>query len=277
MMIHRSVLHTLILLSILPLAAFLPVTPSEAAGAGGAEVVRISPDRSQEVVARFDALIDSQELPDHLMAEDAERAGGDFDVGSYFEVLDRLWMEFGYSLDYVYDYAGIGGAPVLYARPADQPAYRNYAEYLAADAAKSPEEREDFYLRHVQTDGTAESFFQLALLCIQGEQFYQFWHAAYNDDGIVCDQEAANASLDELRGWVGEDEATIEGLLSDLAGYDLAPVVTMDEEMVKVEVVVFTKWGGFLQRSMTVKREFPHEILAEGEEVLVAYDCGIMF
>jgi hypothetical protein len=47
--------------------------------------------------------------------------------------------------------------------------------------------------------------------------------------------------------------------------------------MVKGEVVVFTKWGGFLQRSMTVKREFPHEILAEGEEVLVAYDCGIMF
>jgi hypothetical protein len=277
MMIHRSVLHRLILLSILPLAAFLPVTPYEAAGAGGAEVVQISPDRSQEVVSRFDALVGPLVLPDHLMAEGAERAEGDFDVGSYFAVLDRLWMEFGYSLDYVYDYAGIGGAPVLYARPSDQPAYRNYAEYLAADAAKSREEREDFYLRHVQTDGTAESFFQLALLCIQGEQFYQFWHAAYNDDKIISSQEEARSALDELSGWVGEDASTIEALLKDVAGHDLAPVVTMDEEMVKVEVVVFTKWGGFLQRSMTVKREFPHEILAEGEEVLVEYDCGIMF
>jgi len=105
---------------------------------------------------------------------------------------------------------------------------------------------------------------------IQGEQFYQFWHANYNDDRIV-------SSLDELTGWVGENESAVEGLLAQLAEVDLAPVISMSEDQVKVEVVVFTEWGGFLKRSIVMKREFPHLILWEGSEVLVPYDCGILF
>jgi len=46
---------------------------------------------------------------------------------------------------------------------------------------------------------------------------------------------------------------------------------------VKVEAVVFTKWGGFIKRSILMEREAPHLILGERSEVLVAYDCGIMF
>lgn len=201
-------------------------------------VTTISPSYSKDLVADFEALVNSQELPDHLLAEDAERAEGDFDVGLYFTVLDRLSMEQGQVLDYVYDYEEIGGSPILYAREAAATPYKNYSEYLAAEEAAEPAEREDYYLRHIETDGSPEGFFQLALLLIQGEQFYQFWHANYNDDRIV-------SSLDELTGWVGENESAVEGLLAQLAEVDLAPVISMSEDQVKVEVVVFTEWAAF--------------------------------
>jgi len=240
-------------------------------------VTTISPSYSRDVVAEFEAFTGSQELPDHLMNDAAEKAEGDFDVSLYFTVLDRLSMKGGRVLDYVYNYAGIGGAPVLYARKANAPPYRNYSEYLAAEAAAEPEGREDYYLRYIETDGSPEGFFQLALLLIQGEQFYQFWHALYNDDAIVCDLEDARACIPDVGGWTGRDELTVEEILAEVGELDLAPVVSMNEDQVKVEVVVFTDWGGFLQRSLVLKREFPHEILGEGSEVLVPYNGGIMF
>jgi len=240
-------------------------------------VTTISPPDSRDVVTEFEALLDSQEFPDHLMAEDAEKAEGDFDISLYFTVLDRLSMDRGRVLDYVYDYSGIGGSPVLYARKASLTPYRNYSEYLAADAAADPTEREDYYLKYIASDGTPEGFFQLALLLIQGEQFYQFWHANYNDDRIVSDQEDARTAPADLTGWVGENESTTEGLLAEVAEIDLTPVVLMNQDQVKVEVVVFTKWGGFVKRSIAMEREFPHLILWEKSKVLVPYNCGIMF
>lgn len=287
-MTHKSIIQILLILSIF--MVFLQPSSSQSEMAEDEQddieiveiiepswllVTTISPSYSSDLVAEFEALVDSQELPDHLMNEDAQKRDQDFDVSLYFTVLDRLSMEGGRVLDYVYDYAGIGGAPVLYARKATATPYRNYTEYLAADAASELTEREDYYLWHIETDGTPEGFFQLALLLIQGEQFYQFWHAAYNDERIVSDLEDARASLGG--GWVGEDESTVEGLLADLGKFDLAPVVSMSGDLVKVEVVIFTNWGGFVKRSIVMEKEFPHLILWERSEVLVPYNCGIMF
>ena len=246
-------------------------------------VTRISPSYSKDLVADFEALTAGLEVPEHLMNDAAEKAEGDFDVNLYFTVLDRLSMRRGRVLDYVYNYAGIGGAPVLYARKAVAAPYGNRSEYLAAEPSAEEADREDYYLSFVSTDGSSEGFFQLALLIIQGEQFYQFWHAAYNDDRIVSDLEDARAILTSptsptcLTGWVGEDNATVEELLDEVAGIDLAPIVSMNGDMVKVEVVVFTKWGGFVRRSMIMEEDYPHLIIEERSEVLVPYDCGIMF
>ena len=285
MMSYKSIMQTFLILFILAVSLQPSGSQSEMAD-DDLEIIEIiepswllvttiSPSYSSDLVADFKALTGSQEFPDHLMAEDAEKAEGDFDVSLYFTVLDRLSMTGGRVLDYVYDYAGIGGAPVLYARKAVAPPYRNYSEYIAADSAVKPEVREDYYLRYIETDGTPEGFFQLALLLIQGEQFYQFWHAAYNDDAIVSDLEDARASLGG--GLFGADEPTVEALLADLGKFDLAPVVSMSGDLVKVEVVIFTDWGGFVRRSIVMEKELPHLILEERSEVLVPYDCGIMF
>lgn len=284
MMSHKSILQMFLILSIL-MVSLQPSSSQSELTQDDTEIVEpqwflrstISPSDSNDIVAELEALTSGLEFPDHLMVEDPEKADGDFDVSLYFTVLDRLSMDRGRVLDYVYDYSGIGGSPVLYARKASVAPYRNYSEYLAADAAADPTEREDYYLKYVASDGTPEGFFQLALLLIQGEQFYQFWHANYNDDRIVSDQEDARTALADLTGWVGENESTVEALLAEVAEIDLTPVVSMNQDQVKVEVVVFTKWGGFVKRSIDMERAFPHTILWEKAEVLVPYDCGIMF
>jgi len=281
-MTHKSIIQTFLLLSILAVSLQPSCSQDTVAAEDGLEIIepswfmvtRISPSYSKEIVAEFEALTGSLELPDHLLVEDAEKTDQDFEVGLYFTVLDQISMEGGRVLDYVYHYAGIGGAPVLYARKNVAPPYRNYSEYLAAGASAEEADREDYYLRYVEAGGTPEGFFQLALLLIQGEQFYAFWHAAYNDDRIVSDMEDARASLG---GSFGADETTVDGLLADLGKFDLAPVVSMNGDLVKVEVVVFTKWGGFIRRAIVMERVFPHQILWEKSEVLVPYDCGIMF
>jgi len=280
MMIHKTLVQIFLVLSILAIS----LQPSSSQGEMADDdiaiaepswllVTTISPSDSKEVVGEFEALQEPLGFPGHLAAEDAEKGEGDFDANLYFEVLDRISPQRGYVLDYVYHYAGIGGGPVLYARKAQAPPYRNYSEYAAADLAKRAD-REDYYLRHIAADGSPEGYFQLALLRIQGEQFYQFWHDAYNDDRIVCDLEDARAGLG---GGFGPDESTIETLLADLGKFDLAPTVSMSRDLVKVEAVVFTMWGSFIKRSILMEREAPHLILGEGSQVLVEYDCGIMF
>ncbi|KQC15524.1 MAG: hypothetical protein APR56_00755 [Methanosaeta sp. SDB] len=96
-------------------------------------------------------------------------------------------------------------------------------------------------------------------MLIQGEQFYLFWHAYYNDARIVCDHEDANASIEDSLDFKGGVDPSIEEVRQGASELDLTPVVSMEEEDVQVDVVIFTKWGGFIRDSTTMKREFPHE------------------
>lgn len=43
-----------------------------------------------------------------------------------------------------------------------------------------------------------------------------------------------------------------------------------------VELVTFTKWGGFYRTTYIFDRSFPHNIIDVKKENLVPYDCGIV-
>lgn len=58
---------------------------------------------------------------------------------------------------------------------------------------------------------------------------------------------------------------------------NIVPVVALEGDTARVEVVTFTKWGGFYRYTYTIHREFPHTILDLEQENLVPYDCGVMF
>ena len=209
-------------------------------------------------------------FPEHFSQEDATRQGGEFDPNHYFEVFSHLQMQAGYVLDYVYHQDGMGGYPLLYARPVDQVPFVNESEYAAAS------DRPD-YLTYVFPQDSPEGYFEYAAFAMVANQFYLDWHANYNDWTVLCDQ--------------GDIEEIIENFDSeDAFGIPMTakqsrqarsienpqPVVELSDDIATVKMLVFTKWGGFYRRTLTIRRA-DHSIMDEQDEPLVEYDCGIMF
>jgi hypothetical protein len=264
-----------LLLSVSVLAALLLAIPA-AAQDGGTPGTPASPTSSaiplsetcRATVSGLVALTGGLTTPDHLQQENAVRTADDFDANEYFSVLDHLAMQDGYTLDYVYAYEFIGGRPILYARRSDQPPYQTIADYGRAEG-DSPSS----YLDRVVIDGTPEGFLQFATLDILGEQFYLVWHANYNDTRILCDSTDVTDILDsEMFG-----QSLPEDVAAQARDLKVEPVVELGEESAQVQIVVFTKWGGFLRATYTIGQDFPHQVLNVEVETLVAYDCGVMF
>lgn len=237
---------------------------------------------AQETVDAFAALTSGLEIPPQFEFDwqgEAVRTGDEFDVNEYFSVLNHLSMEPGYVLDYVYYGELMGGKPYLYAREASSPRYSTAFEYYDAVGGSQSfyeflGQLEDDYLDHVQTDGTAEGFFQLTVLQTMGGQFYLFWHAEYDDATVVCNRAGLEAVLAEANQFGSPVPAEVREEAQQL---DLEPQVQFMDDSAIVRVVVFTKWGGFIEVRYTFSRSFPHRLLGMESETLVPYDCGVMF
>jgi len=246
--------------SILVRAADVPVAE---------EILMRNAPPCQRPIDGLRALTSGLELPE----EGAMKRGTEFDVNAYFDVLDRLSMEPGYVLDYVYLFEGIGGRPVLYARPQERAPFAAYEDLVAAQG-----EQAGAYLSQIQIDTTRDStdgFVQFVILAIMAEQFYLHWHAFYNDTLPVCSKEAMEEVLATLDGSFGlpmspADKARARELAVE-------PRVSVDETTVRVRLVTFTKWGGFVEERFTIARAFPHEILDVQSSPLLEYNCGVLF
>jgi hypothetical protein len=264
-----------LLLSLTLLAALLLAIPV-AAQDGGVTDTPVAPtptplplsETCRETVSGLVALTGDLTTPDHLQQENAVKTSDDFDVSTYFDVLDHLTMQEGYTLDYVYTYEFLGGRPILYARPSDQPPHQTLTDVPRVDDGS-----QSSYLDRVVIDGTAEGDFQFVALDVMGEQFYLVWHANYNDARILCDSADVKDVLEsEMFG-----QPLPEDVAAQARGLDVEPVVTLGEETAQVQIVVFTKWGGFLRVTFTISRDFPRRVFDAEAETLVAYDCGVMF
>ena len=128
-------------------------------------------------------------------------------------------------------------------------------------------------MHYLQVDGTAEGYYELALLSVMGGQFYLAWHFQYNDWEVVSSRERLEAIIE----WLNEKyrpltEEQVEAVLQ----LDATPRVKFERNKVRVRVLVFTKWGGFYERVYTIERNFPHQVI-DYEIELIPYNCGKMF
>lgn len=208
----------------------------------------------------------------------------DFDVNSYFTVLNHLSVEPGYVLDYVYLSDHLGGKPIIYARPEDQPAYTSYAEYVEAIGGTEQRSYEYLesaadYLEHIEIDDTTDGYFQFVVLLVMGDQFDLSWHGAYNDTKIVCDHNGLESALEEADAFVSAFDDEVPADVRRAAGkINFEPRVEfLDETSASVRFVTFTKWGGFAEVKYTISREFPHTVTDWEVKTLVEYNCGVMF
>jgi hypothetical protein len=204
------------------------------------------------------------------LLETGIKQGGEFDANEYFRVLTNISMQDGYVLDYVYHVDGLGAFPILYARPANQPAYVS-ANDLPADF-----ERTDYH-NHLAVEDVEQGYFEFAALNIMGGQFYLDWHANYNDTEIVCDSDAVDAIIADISDGNFGIPFDSSQRRQARAMENVEPLVKLTDDSARVEIIIFTKWGGFYRWTYTISRSVPHTIVDVKSENLVEYDCGIAF
>jgi hypothetical protein len=229
----------------------------------------------QATVDSLHALWSSYALPQIAnTTADFARQDGWFDVNQYFSVLTHLSMQPGYVLDYVYHNNGSAGQPYLYARKTDSKPFATLAELTASYSDATNDHSYD-YLAYVQTDGTAESYFQYIVLRIMGGQFYLWWHAAYNDHSLACDRTKLEALLADTAPLYDQ---TIPSATQKAARLiTLSPKVEINGDTAAVRVVIFTKWGGFIEETYTITRSFPHTITDIKTTTLVPWQINLTF
>jgi hypothetical protein len=239
----------------------------------------------QAIVDALAAVQPSGGIPAHFRTEDvgdAVRAPDDFDVNAYFDVLTHLSVEPGYTVDYLYSMKGLGGSPFIYARPSSRAPYASLDEYVAATADEYQDTTArrvygNEYLSHVKIDDAREGYFQSVALEIMDDQFYQYWHAGYNDTTLVCDKEALERTM-AAAGSAFQSKGLPANVQNQARKIDLTPRVEFpDDSTAIVRVVTFSKWGGFKETKYTMSRRFPHTTLAQATTTLVEYDCGVQF
>lgn len=213
--------------------------------------------------------LQSVEIPEHLSNTGIKR-GDEFDVIQYFDVLTHISMQEGYILDYVYQNDSLGGYPLVYAHPVDQPRY--------VSAADLPENTQlPDYHEHLQVEDVEQGYFESVVLDIMARQFYLFWHANYNDTQIVCNRQQVNDIVAQISSGDFGYAMDLPAQTKARTLRNIEPVVRLTGDVARVEFITFTKWGGFYRETYTISRGFPHTIMDIKQENVVPYDCGVAF
>ncbi len=209
------------------------------------------------------------QIPEHLWTTGQKR-GEELDVNRYFDVLTHLGMREGYALDYVYQIDSLGGYPLLYPRPVDQ------EPYVSSSAIPENIDWPDFR-EYLEVEDTEQGYFEYVVMDIMANQFYLYWHANYNDTQIVCNRQQVYDIVGQISS--GEFGAALEpaGQAQARTLRNIVPIVYLAGDTAVVEIVTFTKWGGFYRQTYTISREEPHKMIDVQQDNILPYDCGVAF
>lgn len=245
------------------------------------EVANVTSLYDASVSGMAELLEDHKAPPGHLTDMNPTLQDGDFNVSLYFDVLEYLSLPEGTVLEYVYIFNGMGGYPLLYLRNQTDEPFATAADLmLAKDCSSSPWTCPN-YLNDIMVHNSPQAFLQFVILDVKGDQFYLFWHDAVNDYEIIT----SSASVEEILQrhppcQAGDDWGCFGTDFFEMArSLDVAPTIQCDDDTVRVGVVLFTDWGGFVQRTYNISRAagVGDRIVDREQEVLVPFDIGIVF
>lgn len=198
-----------------------------------------------------------------------------FDVNRFFEVFDRIEIDKGYVLDYVYYKDDLGGEPFLYARK------------INSKPISSPRARWDgkgifHHLEKLKFEKSALGYFQFVVFCGVVGKFYLNWHANYKDDELIFTPSQLNEIVDEIS--IIEESETVnlkhvrcitDKEYSLLKNIDTRPRVKIENDSAKVVLISFSNWEGFSYGHYSIK--WPHYLIDIKYEKIVDYNCGYLF
>lgn len=213
--------------------------------------------------------VQQMEIPGNLLSKKPVRTGAEFDPNAYLDILAHLSLKNGYILDFAYDYhAGLGGHPCLYARPADDTPFDSAAQQHAWEKKHNVSD-------YLVADGTPESFFELVVFREVANQFYLYWHAAYNDLRIIT----TAAEVEKIIKTLNDMGPVKFGPAETKAALEINPEPQIDltETSASVIYCTFTQWGGFTLQQEIFSKVHPHLLLCSDVLKTAKYNCGIVF
>jgi hypothetical protein len=74
-----------------------------------------------------------------------------------------------------------------------------------------------------------------------------------------------------------DDRSMSDQVMRDARKLSLEPVVELGKDTATVRIVTFTKWGSFIETKYELGRDFPHQLMGEWQQILVPYDCGVIY
>ena len=209
------------------------------------------------------------DVPEHLMKQGGIKKGSEFDPNMYFGVLKHIALIQGHTLDYVYSYQFTGGQPIMYVRRGDAVPFQYPGQVSSWNS------RHDIY-DCLLADGTPHSFFELVVFRHMAGQFYQFWHAGYNDQRIMSSQDDIEKLISGINGSVRSAKFT-EQQMAAMRALDVQPQVKMTDTEAAVFYCTFSSWGGLARQKMAFRRTSPHRILGKITMAKVSYECGFLY
>lgn len=211
-----------------------------------------------------------------------------FDPNTYFSALHHIKLKPGYVLDYTLYNGGLGGNPILYARKINDKPFNTLHEYteklkelgkMSDKSYKISSDNNPYSVESaIELTDSDESYLEYIIFIIMSEQFYLMWHSNYNDYQVVFTKE-------KLAGILNDISDISDSLKAKVPSLSLEPSVVRKDSVIEVSLPVFSHWGGLVRRRYNISRSDFHRIrylnwhpsTIDKKDILLKYDCGIMF
>ena len=187
--------------------------------------------------------------------------------------LKGVSMKTGYVLDVFYKGGGGGGMALFYCRKADERKHRK----------NPPLEEFENVLDYMNVEFTPEGIWSAFQLEVSNRYLYKFWHAYYSESWLVFSKDEAISSFYVGRNKVGQE---LINKLEELLPIKNKVEITSDSTA-ELTAYFWNDWLGLVEEKVQVKRngtsvkfifsQEEHRLTDMTGNVLVPYDCGIMF
>ena len=268
----------------------------------------------QSRVDSLGALQDQLKLPKNLLQDAPHKVGGEFGVMQTLRFFPHLRIEEGFVLDYVYEFGGIGGAPIVYARKENEPPAGNTDAIVINAPERFNLEEGQRAWKQFQEEEKKLKGDNAAWLAAWGElqkrlskipdhdvsRLYLKHIVTDGSDegfielaalGVVCDQfylfwhagykketvVLTKEKADKVMAGLGESmwaSSPSQPKPPRLTPALLCPKVKRTSDAITVSIHVFSDWGGLSRRTFQISPQFPYRIRESEPVVVVPYHSG---
>lgn len=201
-----------------------------------------------------------------------------FDVNSFFSVFDRVKLQDGYVLDYIYARDTHGGEPLIYARKINQKPISNINNYYSTFGISKPslllgEEPSEIntfpYLKNIKFEKSYIGFFQFALFCMCVRRFYLIWHSNYNNRQFILTKEVLNNFIQNKVGLKNGEEIAL------LKSVDIRPKVIIKGNSAGIIILCYEINIGYSKLHILIK--WPNIFENKSDEILIKTHTRLLY